>query len=432
MNNYYSEYKKKLVSADEAVNNISKNATIVVGITILEPPALLKAIANRAYNDGFEKLYVYTFNPQKHLAESLLKPDLVDCIQTRAWFISGPIRGLCKVGLIHYIPSYFHQIPRLIKTMFVDALVTSVSPMDKAGFFSCCASSYVIPAARSSKKIIVEVNESVPRVFGDTLIHISDVDSIVENNVPLLESAIPKHKKEDEIIGKSIASIIPDGAVLQLGIGGLPNAICPYLNNHKDLAIHSELIGPGMVDLIKKGVITGKRKNIHRCKHVFGIPYGSKDTFDFINDNLSMESYPADYLMDPYVISQNDNMISVNSIIEVDLSGQCNAESIGGSQFSGTGGQLDFVRGAYMSDNGKSILAFYSTAKNGEVSRIVPKLKLTTVTTPRMDVHYLATEYGIVDLKGKSTEERSLAIISIAHPKFRDNLMMQAEDMGLF
>jgi len=432
MDTHYSEYQKKLVSPEKAVEIIPSKGSIVVGITIVEPPAILNAIAERARNSGFEKLFVYTFNPQKYLTDSLLKPDLVDCVRTRAWFVSGPIRGLVKVGLIQFVPSYFHEIPKLINEMNVDALITAVSPMDKSGYFSCCAASYVIDAARKTKRVIVEVNENIPRVFGDTLIHVSDVDAIVENNVPLLESKIPDKKPEDEIIGKAIADIIPDGAVLQLGIGGLPNAICPFLNNHKDLGIHSELIGPGMIELIKRGIITGRRKQLHTYKHVFGIPYGTKEDFDFINDNISMESYSAGYFMDPCVIGQNDNMISVNSIIEVDLTGQCNAESIGGSQFSGTGGQVDFVRGAYRSKGGKSILAFYSTAKGGTISRIVPQLKFTSVTTPRVDVQYLATEYGIVNIKGKSTEERAKEIANLAHPDFRQNLLRKAEELGLF
>ena len=410
---------------------IPSKGSIVVGITVTEPPAILNAIAERARQNGFEKLEVYTFNPQKYLTESLLKPDLVDCVKTKAWFISGPIRGLVKVGLIQFVPSYLHEIPKLIRSMDVDALITTVSPMDSSGYFSCCAASFVIDAARKAKNIIVEVNENLPRVFGDTLIHVSNVSAIVENTVPMVESTIPEKKPEDELIGREIALIIPDGAVLQLGIGGLPNAICDYLTHHKDLGIHSELIGPGMIELIKKGVITGRRKQLHPFKHVFGIPYGTKEDFDFINDNLSMESYSTGYLMDPCVIGQNDNMISVNSIVEVDLTGQCNAESISGSQFSGTGGQVDFVRGAYRSKGGKSILAFYSTAKGGTVSRVVPQLKFTSVTTSRVDVQYLATEYGVVNLKGKSTEERAYAITSIAHPNFRDNLMRKAEEMGL-
>jgi len=258
------------------------------------------------------------------------------------------------------------------------------------------------------------------------------VDAVVENHVSLMEAPVPDRKPEDATIGKSIAELIPDEATIQLGIGGLPNAIAPYLTGHRDLGIHTELFGPGMVELIEKGIVTGKRKTLHPRKHVFALAYGDRSTFDFMNDNPSMESYAASYVLDPSVIAQNDNMISVNSIIEVDLLGQCNAEFLGSSQFSGTGGQLDFVRGAFNSRGGKSILAFYSTARNGEVSRVVPRLGTgTAITTPRMDTHYLVTEYGLINLKGRSTRERALDIISIAHPKFRDELLREAENMYL-
>jgi itaconate CoA-transferase len=247
-----------------------------------------------------------------------------------------------------------------------------------------------------------------------------------------LDIPLPEPKPEDEIIGKRMVELISDGAVLQLGIGTLPNAICPYLTGHKDLGIHTELLGPGMVELIKNGVINGRRKTLHRRKHIFSVCYGRKDTFDFMDDNPSMECYPSSYVMDPSVISKNDNMVAINSIIEIDLTGQCNAEFLGGFQYSGTGGQLDFVRGAYAARGGKSIMAFYATAKKGEVSRVVPRLaEGTSVTTPRMDVQYLATEYGIVNLKQKSVRERVLALISIAHPKFRDSLLREAENMLL-
>jgi len=276
------------------------------------------------------------------------------------------------------------------------------------------------------------VNENMPRVFGEALLHISEVDSIVENHVPLLELMSPEPKPEDEIIGKYIAEMVPDGATLQLGFGGIPNAAAYYLMGHKDLGIHTELFCSSMVDLIEKGVVTGRRKTIHPRKNVFTNVLGTRKTYEFINDNPSMESYPVSYTNEPSVVAQNDNFISINSILEVDLLGQCNAEYLGGSQFSGTGGQLDFVRGAFNSRGGKSILAFYSTARNGEVSRVVPRFETgTVVTTPRMDTNYLVTEHGVVNLKGKSTRDRVLDIISIAHPDFRDGLLREAEDMYL-
>lgn len=226
--------------------------------------------------------------------------------------------------------------------------------------------------------------------------------------------------------------MVPDGATLQLGIGGLPNAVTANLMGHKDLGIHTEVFGPGMVDLIKNGVVTGRRKNTHPLKNVFTVAQGTREMYDFMNDNPSMESYPVSYTNDPAVIAKNDNVISINSVLEVDLLGQCNAEFLGGSQFSGTGGQLDFVRGAFNSKGGKSILAFYSTAQKGQISRVVPRFETgAVVTTPRMDTHYLVTEYGVANLKGKSTRDRALDIIGLAHPRFRDDLLKDAENMYL-
>jgi itaconate CoA-transferase len=332
------------------------------------------------------------------------------------------------------VPNEFHQIPRLIRDfMEIDVTVTTVSPMDNAGFFSFgTVNDYISTAARHCKQLIVEVNPHMPRVFGDALLHVSEVDAIVENAVPLLEVTPAPPKPEAETIGRLIAEMIPDGATLQLGIGGIPNAVCRYLDNHQDLGIHTELMCPGMVQLIKKGVITGRKKTLHPLKHVFTNAIGDREMYEFMNDNPSMESYPVSYTNAPEVIARNDRMISINSTIEVDLLGQCNSEFLGGSEFSGTGGQLDYVRGAFNAKDGKSIIAFYATANNGEVSRVVPRFQSgTVVTTPRMDTHYLATEYGVVNLKGKSTRDRALDIISLAHPRFRDDLLKEAHNLRL-
>jgi len=317
--------------------------------------------------------------------------------------------------------------------MEADVVMTTVSPMDTAGYFSFgTGNDYISTAARHGKRFVVEVNRNMPRVFGDSQVHISEVDAIVENHVPLLEIAAPDPKPEDDIIGPAIAEMIPDGATIQLGIGNLPNAVARYLTGHTDIGVHTELFTEGMVDLIEQGVITGRRKTLHPRKHVFTTAAGTRRMYEFMDDNPAMESYPASYVCDPGIIAKNDTMISINSVLEVDLLGQANAEYLGGTTFSGTGGQLDFVRGAFASRGGKSILAFYSTAKGGTISRIVPRLPLgSIVTTPRADTDFLATEHGIVSLKGRSTKERALSIISLAHPKFRDWLMEEAENMYL-
>ncbi len=434
MNIYSKEYRQKLTNPQKAVEIIKNGDTIIHGATISEPPALLAAIADRARAGMLKDIKIYSSLPMEHARKTVLSPDLADCIQCYSWFVTAADRSMVKVGLSYYVPNYVNQIPRLIRDfMQVDVTVTTVSPMDASGYFTFgVVNDYTSTAARHCKTLLVEVNENMPRVFGDSLLHISEVAAVVENHVPLLEVIPPELKPEDEIIAKYIVEMVPDGATIELGLGSIPNAMAYLMGSHKDLGIHTGSFVPAMVDLIEKGVVTGRRKTLHPRKNVFTVAPGTKRMYNFINDNPSMEIYPASYTEDPFIIAQNDNMISINSIIEVDLTGQCNAEFLGGSQFSGTGGQLDFVRGAFNSRGGKSIQAFYSTAKNGRVSRVVPRFEPgTVITVPRMDTHYLATEYGVVNLKGKSTRERALDIISIAHPDFRDNLLKEAEDMRL-
>jgi len=431
---YEAELKQKLTTPQGAVETIKNGDVIVHGPLCAEPPALLGAIADRARAGTLEDIKIYSLLPMAHAGKTVLAPDLSEVIHAYTWFVSYSDRDLVRTGHDYFVPNYFHQIPRLCREfMDIAVTITTVSPMDKAGYFSFgTANDFISTAARHCKSLIVEVNENMPVVFGDSLLHISEVDAIVTNHVPLLEMTLPASRPEDEIIGGHIADLVPDGATLQLGIGGIPNAVSGYLVDHQDLGVHSELFCPGMVDLIEKGVITGKKKTLHPMKHVFTNALGTRRMYDFIDANPSMESYPVSYVNNPSVIARNDKMVSINSIIEVDLLGQCNAEFLHGSEFSGTGGQLDYVRGAFNSRGGKSILAFYSTAADGEVSRVVSRFESgTVVTTPRMDTEFLVTEYGVVNLKGKSTRERARDIISIAHPKFRDGLLRQVEKMHI-
>ena len=297
--------------------------------------------------------------------------------------------------------------------------------MDDAGYFSLGTNNDYASAVIRSCRSIVEVNKNMPRVFGESLVHVSEVDKIVENDVPLLGAAAHPAVPEDDVIGKAISELIPDGATLQFGIGGIPNAVCRYLTDHKDLGIHSELLSTGMADLIERGVINGRRKTLHRWKHVFTFAMGDRHLYDLMHDNPAMESYPVSHVNRPSVVAQNANMISVNSALEIDLYGQVNAESMKWHEFSGTGGALDFMRGSFDSPGGKSILALHSTAQHGAVSRIVPKIT-SLVTDPRMDTEFVVTEYGVANLKGKTTRERALSLIEIAHPKFRDELTEEA------
>lgn len=427
-------YAKKLTGPAEAMEHVKSGDTIVYGMSIAQPPALLSALADRARRGDATGLKVYTFLAREHAARTVLAPDLADSIENYSWFVGAADRDSVKVGLNYHVPSYLHQLPQLVSEYLdVDVAMATVSPMDKAGFFSLgTGNDYFSTAARSCKTLILEVNRAMPRVFGDSFIHVSEVAAVVENHVPLMELKIAERKPEDDIVGPAIAEMIPDGATIQLGIGNLPNAVARYLSDHHDIGIHSEMFTEGMVDLVESGVANGKLKTIHRHKHVYTTAAGTKRMYEFMNDHPAMESYAASHVCNPAVIAKNRAMISINSVLEVDLLGQANAEHLEGSTFSGTGGQLDFVRGAFASPGGKSFLAFYSTAKGGKVSRVVPQLPQgAVVTTPRADTHYLATEHGIVNLKGRSTRERALAIISIAAPQFRDQLTRAAEDMYL-
>lgn len=434
MNRYDDEYRAKLTTCENAASAVRDGDTLIHGVTIAEPPGMLTAIAERARAGDLNQIKVYTFNAQKHFARTLGSPDISDIVDSYTWFVSESSRNMVQVGLTQFIPVYLHQIPKIVmETMDVNVAVATVSPMNEDGYFSFGpCNGYLSVMAGLCKTLIVEVNENMPFVYGEALIHISNISMIVENTVPLPEILPMESNPLDLVIGKIITEYVPDRAVIQLGIGTLPNALASCLEGHKDLGIHTELLCPGMVDLIEKGVITGRHKNVHKGKHIFSLAYGGKKTFEFMDGNKSFENYPSSYVMHPGVIAQNHRMTAINAILQVDLLGQCNAEFLEGRQYSGTGGQLDFVRGAYDSPEGKSILVLYSTAKNEEVSRIVSRFPAgTMVTTPRNDAHYIATEYGIVNLKGKSTRERALALISIAHPKFRDELMREAENMSL-
>jgi itaconate CoA-transferase len=437
---YQAEYRARRTSAEEAVATIAHGSSLVVAFAVSEPPALLGAIAARARAGDLRDLRTYYMLAYQHAADTILAPDVAPFTNPYSLFEGSFDRALERAGqesqrhLLNFVPNNFSQIPRLLRDYIpVDVFVVTVSPMDRAGYFSLGVSNdYGSTAARCCKRLLVEVNERMPRVFGESLVHVSEVDAIVENTVPLLEAAPHPPRPEDEVIGRAIAALVPDGATLQLGIGGIPDAVARSLRDHQDLGIHTELLGNGMLDLVERGVATGRRKTLHRGKHVFTNAMGSQHLYAFLDDNPSMEAYPVFHTNDPAVVAQNDVFMSINSILEVDLTGQCNAEELAGHQYSGTGGQLDFVRGASASRGGKSFLAFYSTAHNGEISRVVPRLdRGAVVTTPRMDVQYLVTEHGLIDLKGKSLRERALGIIDLADPKFRDDLLREATELRL-
>jgi itaconate CoA-transferase len=320
----------------------------------------------------------------------------------------------------------------MIDEIGIDTFVVTVSPMDRHGYFNFgVGNDYSTKVARAAKRLIVEVNQNMPRVNGvGAELHVSEVDAIVENHVPLLELPERKGSPEEANIGRTIAGLVPNGACLQMGVGALPNLVCAQLKDHQDLGIHTEALNPGLVDLIRAGVVTNRRKAIDIGKSVFTFAMGNKLMYDFLDGNPAVESRPVDYLNDPRVIAQNDNVISINATIQIDLTGACNSEHMLGHQFSASGGQLDFVRGAYASKGGKSIIATASTAAHGKVSKIVAKLE-GPVTTPRIDTHIVVTEFGWTNLKGKSSTERAQALIDLAHPDFRDALTASAKELYL-
>lgn len=428
---YESLYREKLSTAEDAVAPVKDGSLLTYGALLAEPPAVLWALANRLRGGDLKKLRIFSGPATPTSMDSVLALDLSDCVERCSQFVGAADRGRVRVGLNYYLPNHFYQLPRLIaEHMAVDVCATTVSPMDRAGFFSFGTNNdFISTAARCAKRVILEVNEYMPRVHGDSRIHISEVSAVIENHTPLPEVALWPPEPADEPLARIIADMVHDGATVQLGVGSLPSAVCSFLADRKDLGIHTEYLCQGMIDLVKAGAVTGAKKTLHRGRHVFTIAAGDQQMLDFIHDNPAFESYPVSYTNHPTVIAQHDNIVSVNSVIEVDLLGQCNAEVLAGHQFSGSGGQLDFVRGAYDAKGGTSILAFHSTARNDSVSRIVPRLtENAMVTTPRNDTHYLVTEYGAANLKGKSTRDRALAIIDLAHPSFRDELLRAAED----
>src|SRR5271156_7116191 len=432
-------YKSKLTTAAEAVATIPSNSKMAMGMAMAQPPALLQALADRARAGQVEALRLYYFEATATAGKTVLDFDLADRIEPYCMFVTASDRALIKKSVeserkvLRYVPNNFHQAPRLlIDDIGIDSFVCTVSPMDQHGYLSFgVGNDYSSKVARSAKRLIVEVNRHMPRVLGSgAQIHVSELSAIVENDVPLLELPVRGGGPEDETISNLIAEMVPDGACLQMGVGALPNLVCAALQERNDLGVHTEALNPGLVDLIRAGVITNQRKTINRGKTVFTFAMGQKAMYDFLNDNPAVESAPVDYVNDPCIIAQNDNVISINATIQIDLTGACNSEHMLGHQYSASGGQLDFVRGAYASKGGKSIIAARSTAAKGKVSRIVARLDGPN-TTPRIDTQYIVTEFGAANLKGLSSTERAHALIALAHPEFRDGLRAAAKDQNL-
>lgn len=427
----------KYITAEEAVKLVKSNDHIVIGMTAAEPQSFIKVLHTVA--DQVSNVTVSNCLPIQE-AEFFTNPIYKDSFRVAGWFYTNTLRKYHHNGNISFIPNHLHLAgKKRFEHMKPNVFAMAASMPDEKGFISLSIQNvYERDAIDVADIVIIETNPNFPRTFGDNQVHISEVDYIIEADYPVPAITNPEPNEKDMKIGKLIAEHIVDGATIQLGIGGIPNAVASFLKDKKDLGIHTEMFTSGMMDLIKAGVVTGKHKNFMTGKHVTAFAYGSKELYDFLDNNKDVYFMRGVVANDPHIVGKNDNQISINTTLEIDLMGQCNSESIGPVQFSGTGGQSDTAVGAQNAKNGKSFIALYSTAmvrnketgEREEISKIVPTLKPgAAVTLSRNDVDYVVTEYGCVSLRGTSLAERVELLISIAHPKYREWLKEEARKL---
>jgi acyl-CoA hydrolase len=417
-------YQQKRVSAQEAVTVIESGDDIWLPVGAAEPQLLPVALVDKRL--GLTHVCVNQLLPLK---PTYIKEEYLPHIRHYSWFCSGASRTAVNEGWGEFIPNYFHEIPKLLKHYRkANVVMTTVSPMDQHGFFSLGVSvDYIKAAIEKADKVLIEVNPHSPRTLGNCFIHISQVTHLVECNEALPELMIPPVTRLEQTIGEYVAELVEDGSTLQVGVGGIPNAVTRALKNKKDLGIHTEMITDGIVDLVENGAVNNRAKSMHAGKIIGTFAMGTKRLYDFLDDNPMIEMHPVDYTNDPFNIGKNNKMISINSSIEIDLTGQACSESIGCRQWSGTGGQADFFRGCNISQGGKGFITLASTAKGSSISRIVAQLTPgAVVTTSRNDVDHVVTEFGVAKLRGKTIRERALALIGIAHPDFRKELEASA------
>jgi acyl-CoA hydrolase len=431
-------YKDKLITIKDALNLVKSNDMIVTGLGAAE--ALLFMNNLHTIAQQVENVTITNCLPMSN--GDFLKEEYKKSFNVDGWFYSGALRKVQTNGNISFIPNHLHLTGvRRLSHVKPNIYVGSATMPDKHGYISLSLSNtYERRMIDEADIVILEINPNYPRTFGDVEIHYSKVDYLVQADydVPTLKDVMPCEK--DLIIGKYIGDMIKDGDCIQLGIGGIPNAVAAALKDKKDLGIHTEMMTSGMLELVKLGVVNGSKKTLHKGKIVCTFALGNKELYEFLDDNPSVLMMDAYYVNNPDTIAKNDNMVSINTTIEVDLTGQCCSESIGPTQFSGTGGQVDTAVGAQKSKNGHSFITLYSTAmvknketgEREEVSKIVSMLKRgAIVTLSRNDVDYVVTEYGVASLRGTNVRERVERLIEIAHPKFREELRAQALEIGL-
>ncbi|MBS7223036.1 MAG: acetyl-CoA hydrolase/transferase family protein [Megasphaera sp.] len=424
--NWKEEYADKIVSVQEAVSHVQSGNRIVFSHACGEGQYLTDELVNQAERlENVEIVHMVAMGTAPYC-----QPGMEKHFRHNALFVGGSTRKAVEEGRADYTPCFFHEIPRLFTDgcLPVDVAFIQVSLPDERGYCSFGISvDYTQPAAQAAKLVIAQVNKNMPYTYGNG-IHLKDIDFIVEKDEPLIELPPPKIGETERKIGEYVASLIHDGDTLQLGIGAIPDAVLSFLGEKKNLGIHSEMFSDGVVDLARKGVITNTKKTINPGKFVSCFLMGTRKLYDFVDHNEDVLIEAVDYTNDPFVVAKIDNIISINSAIQVDLMGQTNSEMIGNRQFSGVGGQVDFVRGASRAKGGKAIIAMPATAAKGKISKIVPLLdEGSAVTTSRNDIDYVVTEFGIASLKGKTLRQRAKALIEIADPRFKPSLITEFE-----
>ena len=416
------DYKRKLMTPADAVRCVESGMRVYIHPGCAEPEALIEALMERApFVRDVEIVHLLTMGSAPYVA-----PEMQGHFRHNAMFIGGNVRQAVNEGRADYTPVFLSEIEALFESgaMPLDVALIHVSPPDAHGYCSLGVGvDATMTAVKCAKHVVAQVNDQVPRTYGDTFVHVSRIDAFVEISAPMCEAPKVEISDVHRKIARHVSTLIEDGSVLQTGIGGIPDAVLPFLTDRRDLGIHTELLGDGVIPLIEAGVITGARKNFLPRKVVLGFILGSRKMFDYVNENPIFEFRPNAFTNDPMKIAANDNMVAINSALQVDLTGQVCSDSIGTYFYSGIGGQVDFLRGASRSKNGKPILALPATAKHDTISRIVPMLDPGAgVVTSRGLIRYVVTEYGIAYLHGKTIRERSEALINIAHPKFREQL----------
>ena len=425
------DYAARKMSAVDAVAVVQDGDFIIVPTGVGEPPALLSALSEQ--RQRLHDVKVAQILAIRKFA--YIDPETVDHVRHVALFYGAATRAGGQAGWIDFIPNYFSEIPRLIERgqMPADVVFSMASPMNAEGYFSLSlGADYTMAAVAKARAVVLEVNPNVPFAFGNCHVHISQVAALVESTEPVLEVGLPTIGPVQEAIGKYVADLIDDGSTLQIGYGGIPDAVVMQLTHKHDLGVHTEMIGDGILTLVESGAVTNQRKNYLPGKMVATFALGSAKLYKFMDRNPALEIHPVDFTNDPSLAGLNDKLVAINATLQIDLLGQCGSESLGHLPYSGTGGQSDFVRAANRSKGGKAFIVLPSTAKNDTISRIVPVLSPGThVSTSKNDINYVVTEFGVAQLRGKSAGQRARELIGIAHPNFRAELTEQAKRMGI-